>query len=517
MPWSHFHVSPLTQQWKYRFVDSVYQYQVQVFHGRDFFHLLIQMNLNGRGSSSSSRGHDCSPIIDKDRQRQTISKGDDSPTSITTIFMSNDGAEVTWGYNSSCDEHLENVRDSALLDGESSPTKSFCKNATDCSLRDSPQRLSFCGIRIGSEDSKDKDDSKASRSLVSAFKENRISSYWSSAVNMDEICGGWQSSYFPSITEDTPESSTSSSQVTKLDQDQFGRGVGKATRHRTLNVSARNERLASLRHKLYPFQELEGEGNELLFKKTRSFTATKSDKTSLKCAPTKTSGWMASLDCEHILNEHYKSQSPVVIRYRRVVEDYESDPEDFTKNRKTKSCSKPVLDHSTSSIPDMCERSIDDARWVVQKFLNQRHTFVVHDPTRRESQVVQVWIERGQFLHNQMLAPRFVWCRKSRQSPKNWNQLQQKDKLASIDLLDIKRILDVPSIDRELFPFAKRERCVRIKTLESSWIFEAASKSEQEYFAISLKLTVSRLATLLIVSDAQMMDEFFNDFDEDWK
>ena len=78
-----------------------------------------------------------------------------------------------------------------------------------------------------------------------------------------------------------------------------------------------------------------------------------------------------------------------------------------------------------------------------------------------------------------------------------------------MELLDIHRILNVNRIDREKHPFAKKDCCFLIKTAEDSFIFEASSPKEKDRITQSLKLVISRLASMLIVSDVHRMDDFF--------
>jgi hypothetical protein len=412
--------------------------------------------------------------------------------------MSDDGAEVTLHSPASCKNCLVYRSDTALLDDDLFPTNADFDSESP--LRDSSQRMTLCGgVPI---DSNVEGKDSLNWCQETALHDNRIDSLWGLTVNLDALCGAWQQFDFVSNTENKSGCNDSPPNTTKRNQGQS------TIRHRRLNVSARNQRLESLRHKLYPFDESDGKEG-IFLKKTRSFSAVQNDNFTATNKPVKPNNWLTSLDCDRILNENNNQQSPAVVRYRRDVNDYDSDPEDFAKNRTTVTSTLKAT--QVDSVPEMCERLVHNAKWAVQTFLNARHTFVLHDSTRRESQAVSLWIERGQFLHSNMLAPRLVWCKKHHRT--SWSSVQHNDMLESIDLLDIKRILNVTSIDRKLFPFAKRERCVQIKTLEHSWIFETASQTEKEYFVTSLKLTVSRLATLLIVSDENMVEEFFNDFD----
>jgi hypothetical protein len=75
--------------------------------------------------------------------------------------------------------------------------------------------------------------------------------------------------------------------------------------------------------------------------------------------------------------------------------------------------------------------------------------------------------------------------------------------------MDVHRILEVKDLDRNRHPFAKRQHCFTVKTIHSSYLFEAGSTVERDRIIRGLKLVIARLATKLIVADPSLADEFF--------
>lgn len=81
--------------------------------------------------------------------------------------------------------------------------------------------------------------------------------------------------------------------------------------------------------------------------------------------------------------------------------------------------------------------------------------------------------------------------------------------LERLDLLDIARIQETPNIDRKQFPFVNKRRCFLIETQNEIYLFEAQSVCEKKRIVFGLKLTVSRLASLIMIRDAKAVEEFF--------
>lgn len=78
-----------------------------------------------------------------------------------------------------------------------------------------------------------------------------------------------------------------------------------------------------------------------------------------------------------------------------------------------------------------------------------------------------------------------------------------------IDLLDIGRVRDLPAVDRQRYPFAHRRRCFTVETHTEAHLFEARSVREKKRIVFGLKLTITRLASLILTQDAKAVDEFF--------
>lgn len=82
---------------------------------------------------------------------------------------------------------------------------------------------------------------------------------------------------------------------------------------------------------------------------------------------------------------------------------------------------------------------------------------------------------------------------------------------ASLDLLTMIRILKSNDIDRTIYPYAKPDHCFSIKNHNGeTYLFEAGSTRERDWFVHGLKLLVARLASMIIVGDDQMFQEFFS-------
>lgn len=122
---------------------------------------------------------------------------------------------------------------------------------------------------------------------------------------------------------------------------------------------------------------------------------------------------------------------------------------------------------------------------------------------------VQAWIERGTYLLNQnFVQPKFMW------KPVHEAQLASRRKInlkvEKFDLLEIARIeCDPALIDQSIYPLAHKPSCFVIKTKSSRYLFQAPSVEERAHVVFGLKLTVARLASLLICRDMSAVEEFF--------
>jgi hypothetical protein len=78
-----------------------------------------------------------------------------------------------------------------------------------------------------------------------------------------------------------------------------------------------------------------------------------------------------------------------------------------------------------------------------------------------------------------------------------------------VDLLEIARVQDAPTIDRQKYPFANKRRCFMIETQKEIHLFEAQSIHDKKRIVFGLKLTIARLASLIMVRDTRAVEEFF--------
>ncbi len=123
---------------------------------------------------------------------------------------------------------------------------------------------------------------------------------------------------------------------------------------------------------------------------------------------------------------------------------------------------------------------------------------------------VTAWIERGTYLLSQaFVQPKFMW-RPAREMKLESNRPTLVTETPErIDLLDIARIQDSANIDRRQFPFVKKRHCFLIETQTEIYLFEAQSIQDKKRIVFGLKLTVSRLASLIMIRDTKAVEEFF--------
>jgi hypothetical protein len=130
---------------------------------------------------------------------------------------------------------------------------------------------------------------------------------------------------------------------------------------------------------------------------------------------------------------------------------------------------------------------------------------VFHNYPNR-SIAVDVWMERGQRLFDQVISPRLCW--QARNHSHKAKVLRQRAHLMGVDLLDIQRIVPVREMDRKKYPFARIRRTFLIQTIDHSYLFEASSTILRDAFMTSMKLTVARFGSKIIVGD-YFDSEFF--------
>jgi len=122
---------------------------------------------------------------------------------------------------------------------------------------------------------------------------------------------------------------------------------------------------------------------------------------------------------------------------------------------------------------------------------------------------VKAWIEQGSRLHSRIIQPRLVW--RNAAIPKTMSKgVLPSVELNSVELLDIYRVLHCTD-DKENYPFAKPTQSFVVTTSNDGlYLFEAKSVEEKQICMNGLKNLVSRLASMIIVGDDGVFDEFFN-------
>jgi hypothetical protein len=124
---------------------------------------------------------------------------------------------------------------------------------------------------------------------------------------------------------------------------------------------------------------------------------------------------------------------------------------------------------------------------------------------------VDAWIERGTYLVSMAyIQPKFMW------KPSYESRLEKERKVNvavtkpdHMDLLEIARVQDEVVVDRTKHPLAHSKTCFTIETRKCTYLFQAQTVKEKNQIVYGLKLTVARLASLLMVRDARAVHEFF--------
>lgn len=220
---------------------------------------------------------------------------------------------------------------------------------------------------------------------------------------------------------------------------------------------------------------------------------------------------------------------------------YDSDPEFFHGRRASMdhrlgvtSMESDVEESSVSKTRRHTSFKIDDDHDVsrlMEEMIHGTLTLIWH-PHRGEIKnnapiCVKAWIELGCRLKGRVIQPKFVWRSAYHQDNNNGTtgsnkrvnhnnksrQISSKSPggpLYSVDLLDISRILSSQDIDRQKFPLAKKSTSFTLVTSDSKYhLFEVADRSKKDRVVSGLKLVVARLASMIIVGDKKVFDDFF--------
>eukprot|EP00525_Craspedostauros_australis_P009004 CAMPEP_0198116978 /NCGR_PEP_ID=MMETSP1442-20131203/15925_1 /TAXON_ID= /ORGANISM="Craspedostauros australis, Strain CCMP3328" /LENGTH=163 /DNA_ID=CAMNT_0043774923 /DNA_START=39 /DNA_END=530 /DNA_ORIENTATION=- len=124
---------------------------------------------------------------------------------------------------------------------------------------------------------------------------------------------------------------------------------------------------------------------------------------------------------------------------------------------------------------------------------------------------VKVWIESGVYLvDGSFILPKLTWSAVHEPGMELSRKLNlSQGSPEQLDLLDVCRVKEMWSINRDLYPFARADRSFLIQTQEEEFLFETRSRAERDRIVDAMKLLIARLASLLMLRDLRAVEEFF--------
>eukprot|EP00980_Cylindrotheca_fusiformis_P003034 scaffold709_cov197-Cylindrotheca_fusiformis.AAC.2 len=151
---------------------------------------------------------------------------------------------------------------------------------------------------------------------------------------------------------------------------------------------------------------------------------------------------------------------------------------------------------------------------IIENLKNQKLTLMWH-PAQREKQkpppiCVKVWIESGIYLvDGTFLLPKLTWLPVHEGNADSFVVNASIQTPEAVDMLDVCRVRECDTIDRDLYPFASVERSFIVQTQNGTTLFETRTKQDRNHVVNGLKLCIARLASLLMLRDLRAVDEFF--------
>lgn len=134
---------------------------------------------------------------------------------------------------------------------------------------------------------------------------------------------------------------------------------------------------------------------------------------------------------------------------------------------------------------------------IVRVMIHERMMLMHHVPGRTPG-CVRFWIEAGvHLIDDTYILPKLCWC-----------PYLETSKLTKIDLLDVCRIRNLTSRSQATI-LADPRTSFMIETQKDSFVMEAPSEKDREKIVYGLKLTIARLASLLMVRDMRAVEEYF--------
>ncbi|CAJ1935989.1 unnamed protein product [Cylindrotheca closterium] len=130
----------------------------------------------------------------------------------------------------------------------------------------------------------------------------------------------------------------------------------------------------------------------------------------------------------------------------------------------------------------------------------------------RAPMAVSATFEVGTHLDHKVVQPKLTWnASNSNQSPAKKSQLDSN----WVELLSIIRVITPNKLNRKLYPFARTDRTLCIVANDNRnpyLVFEAESQEQRDWLVTALKMTVARLASIIIIKDESMLLEFFSPY-----
>eukprot|EP00526_Cylindrotheca_closterium_P023946 CAMPEP_0113606934 /NCGR_PEP_ID=MMETSP0017_2-20120614/3120_1 /TAXON_ID=2856 /ORGANISM="Cylindrotheca closterium" /LENGTH=198 /DNA_ID=CAMNT_0000515513 /DNA_START=73 /DNA_END=666 /DNA_ORIENTATION=+ /assembly_acc=CAM_ASM_000147 len=131
---------------------------------------------------------------------------------------------------------------------------------------------------------------------------------------------------------------------------------------------------------------------------------------------------------------------------------------------------------------------------------------------------VSATFEVGTHLDQKVVQPKLTWnaCgslsnNKKMQGPAKRSQLDSN----WVELLSIIRVITPTKLNRKLYPFARTDRtlCIVANDHRNPYlVFEAETPEQRDWLVTALKMTVARLASIIIIKDESMLLEFFSPY-----
>jgi len=186
----------------------------------------------------------------------------------------------------------------------------------------------------------------------------------------------------------------------------------------------------------------------------------------------------------------------------------------------------------TPSHMDLMSPENDDyIREFVQEVTNSRLNLIWHRYNEPEGDclsdglrapmAVSATFEVGTHLDQKVVQPKLTWnaCGNSGSSASN-KKMQGPAKRSQLDsnwveLLSIIRVITPTKLNRKLYPFARTDRtlCIVANDHRNPYlVFEAETPEQRDWLVTALKMTVARLASIIIIKDESMLLEFFSPY-----